>query len=431
MNVTVAKLPKSAVKLTIELTTEDMRPYLERVAEVLSLEHKVEGFRPGKASLGMVLQKLGAQAVWEVAGELAVRKSYPAAVREHQLQTVGAPNISVHKLAPDNPFIYHAEVAVLPDMTLGEYRKLKAKARPAGVAPEKVETTLNDLRQMFATESAVDRAAQAGDKIEIDFDLSVDGRPVEGGSSKQHPIVIGSKNFIPGFEDQLVGLKRDDRKEFDLVFPKDYQNKTVAGKTGHFVVTAKAVLQINQPALDDAFAKQASKFQSLAELRKQIEQNLQTEAEHDADAAWERALLDELISRTKFSELPEVLVEHELTKMLSEIQSELERRGGLKFNDYLTSLNKTEDGLKQEFRPQAERRVKSALLLRAIATAEKIEATKSEIDQEVAQALTTYAQQPELKAQIENDDYRDFARVMLTNRQVVAKLKAWASGAAP
>lgn len=428
MNVTVAKLPKSSVKLTIELSIDDMQPHLERAAEVLSQEHKIEGFRPGKASLGMVLQKLGAQAVWEVAGELAVRKSYSAAVKEQKIQTVGAPNISVHKLAPNNPFIYHAEVAVLPEITLGEYHKLKAKKPAVTVTPEKIEKALSDLQQMFATETPAERPAQAGDKVEIDFDLTMNGVPVEGGSSKQHPIVIGSKNFIPGFEDQLVGLKPADQKEFDLDFPKEYQNKVVAGKTGNFAVTVKAVLQINLPPLDDALAKQASKFQTLAELRRQIEKNLQEEAEQEADTTWERALIDELIGRTKWSELPEVLVEHEVTKMVSEIQGELERRGGLKFEDYLKSLNKTADGLKQDFRPQGERRVKAALLLRTIATAENIEVTKDAIDQEVTQALATYASHPEIKSQIASEDYREFAKVMLTNRQVVAKLKEWAGG---
>ncbi|MBI2984142.1 MAG: trigger factor [Candidatus Kerfeldbacteria bacterium] len=428
MKIEVAPQPKSTVKLTVELSPDEMKPHLERAAEVLSKGHQIEGFRPGKASLGIVLQRLGAQAVWEEAAEQAVRKSYAQAVKQHGLQTVGPPKISVHKLAPDNPFVYHAEIAVLPEIVVGNYRELKVKRAAVEVKPEQVDRAVADLQSMFAKEVLVDRPAQRGDKIEIDFDLAVGHVPVEGGSSKQHPVVIGSGHFIPGFEDQLIGLRKEERKEFTLTFPSDYKNRQVAGQQGTFKVMAKAVYQIDQPQLNDDFAKRASKQQTLNDLRQQLERNLRDEAAQKNERIFERAIVDELITKSKFSELPEVLVDHEVTKMLNELQEEVERRGGAKFDDYLQGLKKTTASLKLEFRPQAEHRVKSALLLRQIAKRENITATTEEVEQEVKQALQMYTRYPELRSQIESDDYRDFARVMLTNRQVVARLKKLALG---
>ncbi len=428
MNVSVEKLPKSLLKLTVELSVDEMQPYLERAAEALSKQHKIEGFRPGKASLGIVMQKLGAAAVWEQAAEIAVRKSYPEAIKQQNIQSVGSPKISVHTLAPDNPFSYQAEVATMPEIKLGEYQKVKVAKDVNPVKPEQIEKALSDLQQMFAKEAAADRPAQSGDKVEVDFALTMDGQPVEGGSSKQHPVTIGGGQFIPGFEDQLVGTKPGDHKEFDLQFPKDYHNPDVAGKTGHFAVDVKSVLQVEKPALDDAFAKQASKYQTLAELKQQIEKNLADEADQAADRKHELAIIDKLIAETKFGELPEMLIENEVHKMRHELAEEVERRG-LKFPDYLQSIKKSEEDLLKEFKPQAEKRVKSALLLRAIAKAENIGVDPAEIDAEVQQALKTYEQYPDLKAQIESDDYRDFAKVMLTNRKVVGKLKAWAVAA--
>lgn len=428
MNITVAKQPKSQLKLTIELTPEEMQPHLQRAAEILSREHKIEGFRPGKASLGIVLQRLGSAVVWEAAAEEAVRKAYVAAVREHQLKSIGRPHIHIQKLAPDNPFIFTAEVTILPDITLGEYKKFKAKRKLATVKPEEVDKALDDVRSMLATEALVDRAAKMGDKVEVDFDLSLNHVPLENSSSKQHPITLGSHHFVPGFEENLVGLKKDDQKEFDLDFPAEYHNKQVAGKKGTFKVTMKSVFEVTKPELNDALAQRAGKFATLAELRQQLENNLRSEVEQKEDAAFENALVDELIHRSTFGELPELLLDSEIEKMLAELREQIERQGGT-FDEYLQSVKKTTDDLKREFRGPGERRVKAALLIRTIAEQEKIEVPKEEIEQEVQSTLKMYAGQPEILERIDSEDYRDYVRSLLINRRVIGQLKTWASQA--
>ncbi len=430
MQVTVAKQPKSQVKLTVELTVEQMQPYLERAAEKLSAQHHIEGFRPGKASLGIVVQKIGAQHVWEEAAELAVRKTFVQAITEHQLKSIGQPHVNVVKLAADNPFIYTAHVAVLPEVTIGEYKKYSTKEVTATVEPAKVDQAIEDLRAMFATEAQADRPAALGDKVEVDFNVTVDKVPLEGGSSKQHPVMLGSKNFIPGFEENIIGLKKGEQKKFELTFPKEYHNAQVAGKRAEFAVTVGSVFQVTKPALDDDFAKKAGTFENLAALRAQVEKNLQQEAQQAADGKFERALLDELIKRTKFSELPDMLLESELSKMIHELQEEVTKQGSIKWADYLAGIKKSENELKKEFKPQAERRVKSALIIRTISEQEKVRVENKDVEDEVQATLKIYDHNPDLRTRIDTPDYRDYVRGLMINRKVIEMIRGWATVAA-
>lgn len=428
MNVTVARQPKSQVKLTIELSMEDMQPHLDKAAETLSAQHKIEGFRPGKASLGIVIQKLGAQAVWQEAAEFAVRKSFTKAVMDEKLMAIGQPNVTVVKLAPENPFIYTAEIAILPEVRLGSVKDLKAKKEEIKVTVEEIDKAVEDLRSMFASEAQVDRPAQKDDKIEVDFDLFVDNVAVENGSSKQHPVIIGSGNFIPGFEDNIIGMKKDDTKEFVIPFPKDYRDKNVAGKNGTFKVKALTIFEIKKPDINDEFAARAGKFKTVAELREKIEENLKAEKDSEVDRTWENALIDEVIERSSFGELPEMLIESETKKMIEELQNELLQRGGLKFDDYLKGLKKTAEELAKDFRPQSERRVKASLAIRQIAKDENVTVDDEKIEEEVKQTLKMYEHEPSLKERIDSPDYRDYVRTMLTNRRVIELLKEWALG---
>ncbi len=430
MNITVESQPKSQLKLAIELSVEEMQPFLNKAAEALSSKLKIEGFRPGKASLGIVIQKLGAQAVWEEAAELAVRKSFVQAVLEKKLQTVGRPHIHIGKLAADNPFSYTAEIAIVPDVTLADYKTLKVKREAATVVPADIDKAVEELRDMFATEAMVDREAKMGDKAEVDFDLFLDHVAVEGGSSKQHPVKIGSGNFIPGFEDNLIGMKKDEEKTFSLPFPKEYHNANVAGKSGEFTVKMKSVFEISKPEINDEFAKKAGKFENVADLKAQIEKNLLAEATDKNDAAYEREVVDAIIKKSTFTDLPEVLVENELEKMIHELQDQVMQQGGVKFEDYLKGLKKTPDDLKKDFRPQAEQRVKAALIIRQISKNEKIDATPAEVDVDVQHTLKMYEGQAEILQRIDTEDYRDYVRSLIINRKVIQFLKTSAQASA-
>ena len=422
MTITVEHQPKSQVKITVELSVEDMAPYLEKAAETLSKQFKIEGFRPGKASLGIVMAKVGAQHVWEEAADQAVRKTFVQAIKEKDVPTIGQPHFHVIKLAPENPFIYTAESAVLPEITVGDYSSFKAKKKTGEVKPEDVDKAVNELRDMFATEALVDREAKSGDKLNVDIDLFEDNVAIEGGSTKQHPVVIGSGHFIPGFEDQLIGVKKDDTKNFSLPFPKDYHNAKLAGKPGEFKVKVNSVFEITKPEMNDALAKQAGQFETLADLRKKLEENLQNEANDKEDGIFEREIIDELIGKSKFGELPETLVANELEKMIHELQDQITQQGG-KWEDYLVAVKKSADDLKKEFTPQAEKRVKAALLIREVSKKENITAEPKQVEEELQSTLKMYQQDPLVAQRINSDDYRDYLRSLQINKKVLEFLK--------
>lgn len=415
------------VKLTVEISPEEMQPHLERAAESLSKEHNIPGFRPGKASLGIVIQKLGAQAVWEQAAEHAVRRTFVATIKEKEIDAVGQPHIHIIKLAPDNPFVYSAHVAVIPPIAVGDYSSFQARKEAVAVQPDKVEAAIEDLRKMFATHEKVDRPATHGDRTDIDFELTVDGVPVENGAGRNHPVVIGSKQFVPGFEDNLVGLKSGEKKEFHVTFPTDYHHKPMAGKVGKFSVKMNSVYQVNTPAVDDEFAKKAGDFSNVSELRSKLEANLQQEAEEDADRKFEKQVVDELIARSRFGELPVVLINNEQEKMISELKDEVSRQGGPSFDDYLKGIKKSVDELKKELRPAAEQRVKAALLVRSIAKKENITPNPKQVEEEVTSTKRLYQESPEILQRIDSEDYREYLKSLQVNRKVVELLKSKAS----
>jgi trigger factor len=427
MEIAIERPGKGQVKLTVEVSVAEMQPHLEKAAESLSAKHKIAGFRPGKASLGIVIQKLGAQAVWEEAAEFAVRKSYIDAAMQHDLNVLGQPHIHVTKLAADNPFVFTAEVAVLPEVTLGQYTSFKAKKEAITVPAEKIDAAIEDLREMFAKDTKVEREAQTGDKTDIDFDLAMENVPVENGSGRNHPIVIGSKQFIPGFEEQLVGMKTGEVKSFSIEFPKEYHASHLAGKKGDFTVTVKTVYQIEKPELNDEFAKQAGKFETMTDLRTKVEANIHDEMEQAADMKFERAVVEELVGRSTFGDIPELLINNEVEKMLSELKEEVQRQSGLEFSQYLENIKKSEDDLRKEFRPQGGMRVKAALIIRTVAKAETITADDKQVEEEVQSTLKMYEGSPEIRTRIDSPDYRDYVRSLQINRKVVAFLKEKAS----
>ncbi len=424
MRIDLEPQDQGQIKLTVELTPEDMQPHLEHAAESLSKQYKIAGFRPGKASLGIVIQKLGAQAVWEEAAESAVRRTFAASIKEKEIDAIGQPHIHIIKLAPDNPFVYTAHVSVLPPVAIGDYTTFSAKREVPDVSSEKVDTAIEDMRKMFATHNKVERPAQHGDRTDVDFELTLDGVPMENGTGKNHPVVIGSKQFIPGFEDNLVGLKTGEKKEFSVTFPESYHHAPLAGKTGQFRVSVNSVYEVVNPELDDAFAKKAGPFNTMTELRAKLENNLKEEAADEADRRLEKAIIDELITRSRFGDLPAVLIDNEVEKMMAELKDEVQRQGGPSFDDYLKGIKKSVDDLKKEFRPQAEQRVKAAILIRAIAKKEGITADDKQVDEELNSTKNMYQGSPDIIKRIDTDDYRDYLRTLQVNRKVVEMLKA-------
>ena len=424
MKVGIKQLPKSQVELTVEVSIFELQPFLTNAAVRMSKDMKISGFRPGKAPYDLVKQQVGEAQIYQESIEDVVKKTYPKAVIEHKLDAVGQPKITIEKVAPGNPLVYKAEVALLPQITLGEYKETKAKKEEIKIDKEEIDKAIEKLQQMRGKEISVDRVPEKGDKVEIDFDVSVDRVLIDGGSSKKHPIVIGSNSFIPGFEENLIGLAKEKVKEFKLKFPKNYHKKDLAGKLAEFKVKMLAVYKIELPKLDDEFAKTVGQFKTFADFQKQIEDNIKKEKETQNEQKFENDILEEINNKSKFGEIPDLLVESELDKMMKEMEAGVAKQG-LKFDDYLKSTGKNIEDLKKEMHPQAEKRIKTALVMRHIAKKEKIEATEKDIEEELKKSKEMYKTNPEIAKQLETPEYKMYLANYLSSKKTMDFLKSF------
>jgi trigger factor len=418
MNVTVTPKPKSKFGIQIELPTEEFSPFIQNAIQVLASQVKLAGFRPGKAPRDVIEKKVGLKAILEEAADLAVRSSFPKAILQEKIRTIGSPTISVEKLAEGNPFIYSAEVAVLPKVVIGDLSKVKIERKPADLKPDHVDETLKRLQKMQASEVRAERPAKTGDRVDVDFNVFLDNVPLDGGQGKNMPLTIGDKAFIPGFEEQLVGMKALEEKTFKLTFPKDYGKKDLQGKEAEFKVKLHAVYDVNLPTLDDAFAKRLGKFESMEQLRAEVEKNLKEEADQKEQNRYEQAIVEAALETSKVGEVPEILITSEQDKMLHELEHAVTGDGG-KFDDYLSSIKKTREDLKNEFAKRATQRVQVALLLRALAEQQNLIASEAEVQNEIQVEKLRLTNQPEVLKQVEGEDYRDYLKMVLTNRKVI------------
>lgn len=419
MQIAVAKQPKSLVKLTVELTAEEFAPHLKDAIQHLAADAKIPGFRPGMAPREVIEKKVGLGAILEHAAEHAVQHTFPKAILEQQLKTIGGPKISVEKLAEGNPFIYSAEVAVLPEIVVGNLAKVKVEKKAVEISPEHIEKTLKGLQDMHASHVVAKRAIATGDRVDVDFDVFLDNVPLEGGKGSNQSLTIGEKLFIPGFEDQLIGLEADQEKSFKLTFPKDYGKKELQNKEAEFKVKVKAVYDTTKPVLDDAFAKKLGGFENMEKLREKIKENLHEESSDRERQRYEQAVMEALLKESTLDDVPAILIEAEQDKMLHELQHAIEQDGG-KFDDYLSSIKKTREELKGEFAKRAEDRVKVALLLRKLADDNNLLATSAEVENEISTEKLRIGNQPELLKQAESEDYKNYLKMVLTNRKTIA-----------
>ena len=422
----VKKLPKSQVEITIEVSLEEIKPFLEKAAKKLSKDLKFDGFRPGKAPYDVVEKKVGAMGIIDEAVNDIISETYYKILEKEKLMTLGQPEINIIKAAPNNPIEYKAVVATLPKVEVGDYSKIKVEKKKVEVKDEQVDKVIDDIRNMRAKEKLVKREAKTGDRLEIDFDVSLDKGVIEGGSHKKYPITIGESRFIPGFEEKLIGLKAGDDKEFKLKFPEKYHQKTLAGKECDFKVKCNGVYEREVAKLDDAFAKEVSnkQFKTLVDLKKNVRNNIEKDEENKANQRVEIEMLDKLVEISNFEdELPETLVKNETNKMLHEMEHNLTSQG-MKFEDYLSGIKKTREDLEKEFEPQATQRAKTAIVAREIYQEKKFKVTDEEIQVEVAKMIAAYPDNPEAKKQLESPQYQEHLRNQLGNRKVIEFLKS-------
>lgn len=422
MDIKVTRQPKSANELVIEVPVNELKPYLDRAAEKISQEQKIPGFRPGKVPYDVLKQRVGEMTIWQEAAEIAISHTFWQAVQEKKLETIGPPKIAIQKLAPNNPLVYKATVALLPKVKLADYKKLKVKRREVKVKDEEVTKTLKDLRKMHARETLVDRTIGQGDKAVIDLTLSQDKVPLENGKTKNFSITVGQDRLIPGFSKNLVGLKKDETKKFQLKFPEKHFDKKLAGKLIDFEVKVNSVYEVSLPEMNDKLAQSLGSFKTLEDLQAQIRKNLEDQAKMKEDQRFELEILEKLIQTSNFEEIPDVLLENEKEKMLMELEASITGQN-LKFEDYLSHIKKTKEELKKEFTPKAEKRVKTALAIRQIAQQENIKIDDKIVNQEIEKSLETYKDKPDVQKKVRSEAYQNYLRNVLATRKVIEYLK--------
>jgi len=425
MTYTRENLQKMSVKLTITVEPEDFLQPMMRAAEELAKTVKIDGFRQGHVPYDVMKNKVGEMKLLQEALEELVQKSFVEAISTEKLNSVGSPEISIEKIAPENPLVYTALIALMPEVTkLAKIEKIKIKKPEAQGLDKKLEDTLKTLQRMQATETKVDRGAAEPDKIVVDYTMSKGKVPIEGGQAVDHAIYLDETYYIPGFKEQLLGLKTGEKKNFTLKFPENHYQKFLAGADVDYDLTVKDVFAMSFPSLDDAFAKKLGK-QTMDEVKDLIRSNIKEEADLEMNRRLEMDLLEKIAAETEFTEIPDLLIKNEVDAMVHELEHSVEQKG-IPFAEYLDQMKKTPAQLRTDFESQATTRVKVALVLAKAANEYKVEVSDEELDKELDLLAASYESDAQ-KAQVYSPRYRDHERIVLRNRKTIAKLKEIAS----
>jgi len=422
MHVTTTPSAKSTVVLEIELPASDLARAVADATRQLSQRTRIPGFRPGKAPRSMLERELGPGSVLDEAVEQLVERSYRAALLEHtELFAIGRPTIDIVQAEEGQPLRFTATVPVRPEVRLGDYRAFPFVPEIDEVDDAKVDRVVEELRDQQATLVPVeDRGAKDDDWAVIGFEGTRDGEPFEGGTVERMPIVIGQERLIPGFEEHLVGLRAGDSTEFDITFPLNYQEAALQGATAHFTVTLRELREKVLPVADDAFAASLGEFADLATLRSDVRARLGRNALDRARHGFADRIIDYALKNATV-EIPDILVDEEVEVMHDELRGALARQG-ITEDAYLKATDKTPEQLHADFRPGAEERSKTLLVLGKIAAEEGMEVTDADVEAEAASARQRYASDPKLAAYFDTPRARAAIRSSLRRSRVVEKL---------
>ena len=389
MSVQVEKLEKNMAKLTVEVPAEEVEKAIQ--AAYLKEKNKISmpGFRKGKVPRAMIEKMYGAAVFYEEAANILIQDNYAKAMEESKEDIVSRPTIDVVQIESGKPFIFTAEVAVRPEVTLGKYKGVQVTKIDTTVTDEEVEAALEKEQQKNSrTVSVTDRPVQTGDTAVIDFEGFVDGVAFEGGKGENHPLEIGSHSFIEGFEDQLVGHNAGEEVEVNVTFPEKYQAAELAGKPAVFKVKINEIKTKELPELNDEFAQDVSEFDTLAEYKEDLRKHLEVSKENDAKRAKEDEAIKKIIDKSTM-ELPDAMINTQCENMINEFAQRISQ-SGLTMDQYMQFSGMTIDGLKEQVRPEAITRIQSSLVLEQIAKEENIEVSDDEINAEVEKMAAQY-----------------------------------------
>lgn len=394
MSVQVEKLEKNMAKLTIEVSAAEFEKALEDAFLKNKNKISVPGFRKGKVPRQMVEKMYGPEIFYEDAANALIPDAYSKALDECEEDIVSSPEIDVTQIEKGKSFIFTATVALKPEVKLGKYKGVKVEAAEVTVTDEEVDAKIEKERENNArTIEVTDRPVKDGDMTVLDFEGFVDGVAFDGGKGENYPLTIGSGAFIPGFEEQLVGAEIGKEVEVNVTFPEDYQAEELKGKAAVFKCTIKEIKEKELPALDDEFASEVSEFDTLEEYKKDVKETLTIEKEKAARDAKEAAVIDAIIADSDM-DIPEAMVTTQQKQMIDEFAQRMQMQG-LSMEQYFKFTGATLDKMMEQVKPQAETRIKSRLVLEAVAAKEGIEATEEDYEEEIKTMAEVYQMEPD------------------------------------
>lgn len=405
--------------LTVTLDEKDMAETVKHTLDHLRAKVKAQGFRPGKAPDHIVERELGAQAVQAEVIDAALGATYPQVLIENEINPVGSPQVEVNKFVPYTELEYVLTVEVLAPIKLADYKKLKSKKPEVKVDPKDLDDAIEDLRKRLASHEPIKEAASLEDETVIDFEGSQNGILVPGAKGADHHLVLGSNSFISGFEDELIGLKAGESKTFDITFPKDYHEASLAGAVVTFKVDVKEVHRIILPEVTDSLAMEVAGVKTVKELRADIESRLKAEKEAEAMRDYENLLIEEIVKGSKYS-LPETLVERQLEAMRIEFGQQL-AQSGLDLDKWLGLTGKNAEEFDKELRPKAEDRVAAGIVMSEISKLENISVNEQDIEEELNRLRINYPD-PAMQAELEKPELREEIFNHLMASRTLAKL---------
>lgn len=389
MSLQVEKLEKNMAKLTIEVPAEEVEKAIDRAYQKQKSKISIPGFRKGKVPRQMVEKMYGAGVFYEDAANDMISTAYDTAAAESGLEIVSQPKIEVTQLEKGSAFIFTAEVAVKPEVTLGEYKGVEVPKADVAVTDEDVMAEIDKEREQNARIVTVDdRAVEDGDMTVIDFEGFIDGVAFEGGKGEDYPLTIGSHSFIDTFEEQLIGKNIGEEVEVNVTFPEEYHSEELKGKPAMFKVTVKEIKKKELPELDNDFVEDISEFDTVEEYKESIKKNLEEKKAKEAVAAKEDAAISKIIENAQM-DIPDPMVEMQVRQMAEDFSRRLSQQG-LSVEQYFQYTGMTAEMLLEQMKPQALQRIQARLVLEAIAVAENIEVTEEEVDKEIADMAAAY-----------------------------------------
>jgi len=397
MNHNLKKIDQNQTELVVELARDDLKAYIDKIESEFGRDLQLDGFRKGKVPKDLLKKNLDAKQVLESALDLAMKDSLAKTIEKEKLDVLNVSKLEVKENTSEK-LVYKVILTLFPEIKIKDFSKLKVDRRDIQVEQKDVDDTLETIKASRSILHDKDGVIQNGDKVEVDFEVRNNGQVLEGGISKNHPLIIGGRNFIPGFEDNLLGMKKGEDKTFSLIAPKDYYVKKIAGQKLDFTVKINSIKLVELPKIDDEFVKSLGDFQNISQLTNSIKEGIKEEKKLKEKQRVRLEIINNIVKSSSI-EIPEILVNQQLDSMISNLDRDL-HANEMELSLYLVQMGKTQDDLRKEWHDEAEKQVKIVMILHKIAKDNKILASREEVDE----TLSTTVQSMVMKGEVDKTD---------------------------